>query len=276
MPAKTIAKRRALRWALLCTLLLRAAIGGAAHAQVLDDIQARGTLRVATSLDYRPFSYRMAGRRVGIDIELARALASTLGVRVEWVAFTWAELETLLTQGAFDIAMSGVSITPERMQIGFFSNPYFETGKALLTRCDTTRELRSLADVDRPDVKIIVNPGGSNQRFVAANIHSAHVQVHTDNLSIFDALATGAADVMITDAIEAQIEAAADDRLCAPVLTSFLEPILKAWFIPRDDEWQRTVNEALATLERSGALAAAVNQYVPAEPNSYAPAGSHQ
>lgn len=236
-----------------------------AVASILEDVHARGTVRVATTFDYRPFSFRRDGEPAGIDIDLALGIAHALGVRVEWITTSWPELTNDLRAGRFDVAMSGISITAERRHAGSFSESYYETGKTLLTRCGA-RNVDSLLAVDRPGVRVIVNPGGSNQRFVDAHIRHATVIVHPDNLSIFEALAGGAADVMITDAVEAQLESARHEALCMPQLAEWLEPVTKAWFTPRDAAWTRAINAVLESMKDDGTLAAIIERHVPAPP----------
>jgi ABC-type amino acid transport substrate-binding protein len=61
---------------------------------------------------------------------------------------------------------------------------------------------QTLADIDRPGVRIVVNPGGTNAEFDAANIHHAAIVKYPDNNTIFDRVSGNKADAMITDASE--------------------------------------------------------------------------
>ncbi|HEY1609951.1 MAG TPA: transporter substrate-binding domain-containing protein, partial [Paraburkholderia sp.] len=65
---------------------------GAASSR-LDEVQARGTLRACTTGDYKPYSYyRPDGQFEGIDIDMTKSLAKSLGVKVEFVKTTWPTL----------------------------------------------------------------------------------------------------------------------------------------------------------------------------------------
>src|SRR5262245_19696101 len=101
-----------------------------------DEIVRRGVLRVGTTGDYAPFSYRVnaASPFIGLEIEMAGELAKALGVRLEWVKTSWPALMADLARDQFDIAMSGVSVTPERQQVAAFSLPYWRDGKTPITR----------------------------------------------------------------------------------------------------------------------------------------------
>lgn len=232
---------------------------------VLADIHARGALRVAHTNDYRPFSFTdAAGVPAGIDVDLAQRLANALGVPPQWVDTTWSTLIADLQANRYDIAMSGVSVTAERASAGCFTAPYLETGKTALTRCASHRTFDTLAQLDHPSVTIIVNPGGTNERFVRNHLPSAHIVMHADNRTIFSALAAGAADVMITDAVEARLEARSNPALCVADPPILFEHVAKAYLVPKDPRWQAWVDAWLARTRSSGELDTVEQRYLDA------------
>jgi cyclohexadienyl dehydratase len=103
----------------------------------LDDILARGLLRVGTTGDYKPFTLRLpsSDKYVGLDIALAEDLARTLGVKLEIVQTTWGKLMPDLAAARFDLALGGISVTLERQKEAFFSIPMSRDGKTPITRC---------------------------------------------------------------------------------------------------------------------------------------------
>src|SRR5438105_5221578 len=94
------------------------AIAPAAQAQSsrLDDIIARGTLRVGSTGDYKPFTYldKTTNQFSGFDIDFAESLGKALGVKVEFVQTSWPNLMKDFEAGKFDVAMGGISVTLER------------------------------------------------------------------------------------------------------------------------------------------------------------------
>jgi len=174
---------------------------------VLDRVRATHVLRVATTGDYAPFSFDANGRLMGADIELARNLATRLGATPAFVRTTWPSLTADLRDGRFDVALSGIGHTPERAALGLYSAPYHEGGKTLLARCTDRERFDTRAELDRPEVRVIVNPGGTNERYVRANVHQARIIVHPDNRGVFAEIAAGRADVMVTDDVEAELQA---------------------------------------------------------------------
>jgi cyclohexadienyl dehydratase len=221
---------------------------------VLVGIRASGQLRIGTTSDYAPFSFLESTERRGIDIELGDRLAKDLGVRLVWVATSWPTLAQDLEADRFDLAMSGITVTTERRAHGCFTDEYVTTGKTVLAPCDRAERFDSLEAIDRSGVRVIVNPGGTNARFVDEHLRHATIVRHPDNVSIFAALADGAADVMITDAVEATRIAAKDPRLCAPIPQTYFEHVPKALFLPSDEEWQRWLDRWLAARRADGTL----------------------
>ena len=214
--------------------------------QVLDS----GVLRVGTTGDYAPFSYRPerssnASQWSGIDIDLAQDLALSLGVKIHWVQTSWPELMNDLHSGRYDIGMSGISISEQRKKTAFFSNPYHRGGKTPLIRCSDDEKYYSLEAIDKPQTRLIVNPGGTNQKFVNSNIHQAKVLVHNDNRSIFNELIMNRADVMITDQIEVRLQTRQHRELCAAMGKQTLTFSEKAFLLPQDETWRDNINSWL-------------------------------
>jgi cyclohexadienyl dehydratase len=148
-----------LRWVGSIVFAILAFVAAAsAQASRLDEILARGVLRVGTTGDYRPFTVRdkASGVYSGFDIDLALSLGAALGVKVEFEPTSWPNLAKDFESGAFDIAMGGVSVTLDRAKKGFFSNPYLREGKTPIARCADKDKYQTLEQIDRPDVKVIV------------------------------------------------------------------------------------------------------------------------
>jgi cyclohexadienyl dehydratase len=206
-----------------------------AQASRLDDILARGVLRVGTTGDYRPFTAldKASGAYAGFDIAMD------------------------FKAGAFDIAMGGISVTLDRAKSGFFSIPYMREGKTPIARCADKDKYQTLADIDRPEVKVIANPGGTNERFDRANLHAAAIALYPDNLKIFDEIAKGDADLMITDASETRFQ----QKLHAGVLCAIhpdkpFDFAEKAYWMPQDPALKAFVDQWLHMAMENGAFAA--------------------
>jgi len=237
----------------------------AAFAQTsrLDQILADGVVRVGTTGDYRPFTYRdQAGQYAGLDIDLAHNLGAALGVKVAFVPTAWPSLMKDFEADAFDLAMGGVSVTLERQKKGFFSIPYMREGKAAITRCENKGKFAALADIDRPGVKVIVNPGGTNERFARGHLAAADIVVYPDNTTIFDEIAQGRADLMITDASETLYQQKLNPALCAVNPERPFDFAEKAYWLRRDPALKAFVDQWLHLVIENGTYAAAYDKWL--------------
>jgi len=176
---------------------------------VLDAVLKSKVLRVGTTGDFVPFSYHNKPKNklyAGVDIELAKDLAKSLNAELQLVPTTWKTLLPDLQAGKFDIAMSGITITLARQQKALFSIPLLANGKAAITRDEHVDQYQTLQNINQPEVKVIVNPGGTNEIFANTHLPNATIIVNEDNLSIFEKIIDGTADVMVTDAIETLVQ----------------------------------------------------------------------
>jgi cyclohexadienyl dehydratase len=222
-------------------------------ARPLEAIKSDGTLRVGLTGDYAPYSLRGADDQIaGADVSMARELAKMLGVTLVIVPTTWKTLQADLAADRYDIAMGGVSVTPDRAAVGDFSIPVLHDGKRPIVRCTDKDRYTSINSIDRPDVRVVVNPGGTNERFAKANLPHARLAEHPDNRTIFDEIAAGHADVMVTDGAEVDYQARRHSGvLCPAAVPDSFDHFDKAYWMTRDPALKAAVDAWLA-----GALAA--------------------
>ena len=192
----------------------------------LDGIRESGVLKVGTAGDYMPVSYLdpETGSYVGFDAELAEDLAGSLGVDLEYVETSWPTLMDDTLAGRFDLAMCGITVTDARKEQALMSDGYFENGKTLLCRAEDADKYTSLEAINLPEVRVMENPGGTNERFARENLPDATLIIHDVNQEIPGLVASGEADVMITEVVEAGYYVGQDDRLAAPLI---FEPFTK-------------------------------------------------
>jgi cyclohexadienyl dehydratase len=165
---------------------------------------------------------------------------------VDYVQTAWPQLMKDFEADNFDIAMGGVSITLDRQKKGLFSLPIMREGKTPIARCADQGKYEQLADIDKPGTRVIVNPGGTNERFARANVRNAEIKVYNDNVTIFDEIVQGHADLMMTDASETRYQ----QKLHAGVLCAvhpdkpfdFAE---KAYWLQRDSAFKAFVDQWL-------------------------------
>lgn len=227
----------------------------------LGRIRAAGVLRVGTTGDYTPFSLlRPDGSYEGADIDMAHDLAETIGVRLAFVSTVWVDLLDDFLAGRFDIAMGGVTVNEARAAKAFFSIPTFVDGKRPLCRCADRDRFTSIKAINQPGVRVIANPGSANEAFARANLTRAEVTIHHDNSSVFLEIVAGRADVMVTDGLEADHQAALHPELCAVPIAAPFTRLEKAYMFARDPALKAFIDDWLGARFASGAWQRALDR----------------
>ena len=231
----------------------------------LEAIRRRGTLRVGATGDYNPMSCLVpdTGEYVGFDAALAEDLAEALGVALEYVPTSWPTLMEDTLAGRFDLALCGITITDARKEQALMSEGYLGNGKTILCRAEDAEKYAGLADINRPEVRVMVNPGGLNEKFALANLPGCTLIVHEVNQEIPGLIAEGEADIMITEIMEAGYYVGQDERLAAPLIHEpFTRGQLGALMPKGSEDLLEYVNDFLAEEGRSGRLDALAEAYI--------------
>jgi cyclohexadienyl dehydratase len=251
----------------LCWAVLMMLTVGTVFAGHLVDIAARGTIRIGTTGDYIPMSYRnpQTGAYEGIDAELSQLIADSLGVKIEYVPTSWPTLTADTLAGKFDIALCGISRNYARAKTMAMSDAYGEGvfGKTILCRKSDAKKYQSIADIDKPEVRVMINPGGTNEKFAHANLKKAKLIVHQENADIPRQVAEGNADIMITETVEAARYIELNDKLAAPLMKApFTRHSCGILMQKGDQEFLNYINFVLAELKMDGTLAKLEKKYL--------------
>ena len=228
------------------------------HQPTVTRIQERGKLLVGTTGDYRPLSFRETdGNYWGFGIEMAEKIAERIGVGLEYVHTSWPTLtaDVLTEPQTFDLAIGGITITDKRKETMLMSDGYLANGKTILCRSTEADRYRSLADLDKPEVRVMVNPGGLNEKFANENLTHATIIVYQKNEEIPNQVAEGHADVMITEITEAPWYVQNDPRLAAPLLnTPFTHGEIGVLMRKGQDDLLTLVNTVITQMKADGSL----------------------
>ena len=222
------------------------------------EIVERGTLLVGTTGDYRPLSFREEdGTYWGFGIEVAQEIARHLNVEIEFVKTSWPTLtaDVQAEPQLFDMAIGGITITDARCETMLMSEGYLANGKTILCRATETNRFQSLADIDKPEVRVMVNPGGLNEKFANENLTHATIIVHQKNEEIPSLVAEGEADVMITEITEAPYYVKTDTRLAAPLMNEpFTHGKIGVLMRKGQEDLMDVVNNTIRKMKSDGTL----------------------
>ena len=190
-------------------------------------------------------------------------MADALGVKLEYVPTSWPTLMEDTLAGKFDLAICGITITEARQKQALMSVGYLGNGKTVLCRAEDADKYTSLEAINRPEVRVMENPGGLNEKFARDNLPNATLVIHDVNQEIPGLIAAGEADVMITEILEAGFYVGQDSRLAAPLI---YEPFTQGQLgilMPKGSETLLSyVNTFLAKEKASGRIDALAEEYI--------------
>lgn len=176
------------------------AMAPAAHAaDLLDEVKARGTLRIACEGTYPPFNFKNdKGELTGFDVDIAKALAAKMGVKAEFTTTEWSAILAGLQAGKYDVIVNQVAATDQRRQTFDFSGPYVISYPQLIVRANETRKLDTPADLKGKKIGV---GQGSNFAALAQSIEGAEVRTYPGAPEYLQDLATGRIDAAINDSL---------------------------------------------------------------------------
>lgn len=250
---------------LLGTLLISATLQAAepADGSHLQRIEASGELRVCVWPDYYGISYRNPKTRelIGIDIDMAHALAADLGVEVHFVESSFARLIEDVTHDRCDIAMFGIGVIPSREAHLRFTSPHLQSDiLAITTR--SNRIIRRWADIDQPGVVVAVAKGTLHEPIMRQKLQQAELVVLDSPHAREQEVESGRADVFMTDYPYSLKMLATTDwaRAVKPDGIYHITPYAYA-MAQGDDAWYARVEAFVQDVKHDGRLRAAARAH---------------
>ena len=224
----------------------------------IERIKQSGVLLAGTTGDYHPLTFLEAdGSYTGFGIEVAENIARELGVGIRFVPTSWPTLtaDVLEEPQKFDLAIGGITITEKRLETMLMSEGYLANGKTILCRREDAERFKSLEDIDKPEVRVMVNPGGTNELLAKEKLTHATLMVHPSNLEIPGLIAEGVADIMITEITEAPYYTSMDERLAAPLIDKpFTHGYIGVLMRKGQDDLLEAANQTIAKMKADGTL----------------------
>ncbi|WP_095052476.1 transporter substrate-binding domain-containing protein [Pseudomonas sp. Irchel s3b2] len=123
---------------LICLLPLLSPL---AHAELIDDVNDRGELRIALEANTPPFNFKEDDKLTGFEVELGQLLAAELDVRADFVVTDSNDLLTGVESGKYDIAINHITASPALTERFDFSQPYIQTNAQLIAQKEEPRSI---------------------------------------------------------------------------------------------------------------------------------------
>jgi polar amino acid transport system substrate-binding protein len=125
-------------------------------------------LKVGMSGNQPPFNFvSKAGSPMGFDVDLAKAMANAMSVKLELKAMPFGELMGALENDEIDMVISGMEITPQRTEEASFIGPYMMSGKSILTKNSVLANAKGSEDFNRDSLKLVALKGSTSADFAA-------------------------------------------------------------------------------------------------------------
>ncbi|MDE0096525.1 MAG: transporter substrate-binding domain-containing protein [Gammaproteobacteria bacterium] len=212
IPRKLVALATGLAALLLSTATL------AQDQSILNKVLDSGTLRVGTTGDFNPMSFKDPETKeyMGHQIDAAKQLATDMGVEVEFVPTDWKTLINGVVAGKYDIVMTGTSMTVTRAKAAGYTIPWGRTGYLPLTRGEIADRFKSWDDINQPDVTVGYNLGTSFADFVKLRLPNAKVKEVESPARDWQELLAGRVDVTVSSILEAGKLSSTHETLAIP------------------------------------------------------------
>jgi polar amino acid transport system substrate-binding protein len=169
-------------------------------AGALGRIQARGELVVGTAASMPPMNMTTRrGEVIGLDVDLARAMAAALGVKLRLATIPFPDLLAALQAGTIDAVMSSMTITPERSRRATFVGPYFVSGKSFVGRAADLAAVSGPSALNAQGMRLAALRGSTSQAFIeeaAPRATFLPVQSYDEGI---DLVLRGQADALVAD-----------------------------------------------------------------------------
>jgi polar amino acid transport system substrate-binding protein len=173
-------------------------------ATTTEGLKKAGLVRVGCEAAYRPFTFREGNKIVGYDVELASLLFAPLGVKVEMVDTAWAGVIPALYAGNFDVIMTSLTYTKERIEKVGYTIPYAEATQEMLVRASDSETIKGLNEMAGKILGVKLGSAGDTMKTklqetlkAATGKGFAEVKTYDDHPAAYLALAQGSVDGVI-------------------------------------------------------------------------------
>lgn len=242
----------------LCVVLALGVLAGCGEAPATTD--AAEKLVMATNAAFPPYEFYEGEKIVGIDAEIAAAIAEKLGMELEIQDTEFGSIITGVQTGKYDIGMAGMTVTEERMQTVNFSETYATGIQSVIVKADS--DIKSIEDITGK--KIGVQQDTTGHIYSADEYGDEFVTPYNKGADAVSALISGKVDCVIIDNEPAKSFVAANEGLVI-LDTEYAVEDYAICIAKENTELLEKVNGALAELIADGTVKGIVDKYIAAE-----------
>ena len=224
----------------------------------VSDIKDKGTMVVALNPEFAPFEFKtlVEGKDtiVGADIEIAKAIGEELGVKVKFSSMSFNNVLASLQSGKADIAISGISATPERKKAYNFSEPYYESENVVLIKKTDLDKYTKTTSLD--GLSVGTQKGTIQETVASEQLKGAKVVALTQNGEMINELKNGQIQAVVLEKPIAEGYVANNDDLTISNITLKNDDAdAYAVALPKDDDkLTKKVNKVINELKDSGKI----------------------
>ncbi len=233
----------------------------AAETTAAETTGAGGVLTMATNAEFPPYEYHDGGEIVGIDVEIATAIAEKMGMTLEIEDIAFDSIIPEIVSGKADIGVAGMTVSEDRLKNVDFSDPYTTASQVIIVKDDS-----DIAGPDDLAGKYIGVQLGTTGDIYASDYEAdgSTIERYNKGFEAVQALLQGKIDAVVIDLEPAKVFVSENQGI--KILDEALTVEEYAMAIKKGNtELLDKVNAALAELKDSGELQAIIDKYISAE-----------
>ena len=246
---------------LLSAMLLLAMAACGEQPQTPDDTQEPAVLHMATEGTFPPYEYYDNGQLVGIDIEVAGAIAEKLGMKLEVVDIAFDSIVSGVQAGKYDMGMAGMTVNEERLEKVNFSDSYATGIQVVIVK--EGGKVKSLDDMAADGVVIGTQSGTTGFLFASEDFGDEKVKGFAKTTDTVEALKNGQVDCVMLDNEPAKALVAANPDAGLSILdTAYANEDYAIAINKQNTDLLNQINAALAELKADGTLQSIIDKYI--------------
>lgn len=248
-------KKKLLSLVLVATMALATVACGAKDDAAVE----KNVLVMATNAEFPPYEYYEGQKIVGIDAEIAAAVAEKLGCELKIEDMAFDSIIAAVASGKADFGLAGMTVTEERLESINFSDTYAHATQVVIVAEGS--EITGVADLDGKKVGVQLGTTGD---IYAEDITDVTIERYNKGFEAVQALSQGKIDAVIIDNEPAKVFVAENEGLVL-LDEAFTEEDYAMAIAKENTELLEKVNTALAELKEDGTLQTIVDKYIAAE-----------